>query len=245
MSIPEPRISFATENAILLQFAEPSLNGPSDDLQTRLHALADALHDNTEVQPLLEDVVVGPGSVLLVLYDGRQAAPLLQQAEALWLNVASLPERPSRTVRIPVHYGGEFGPDLEHLARLTGLDPDEVVMRHSQAIYRVHCLGFLAGFAYLGGLDSRLFCARKTTPALRVAPGSIAIGGQSTGIYPTESPGGWHVIGQTMLRLFDPAGREPTLLRAGDSVRFEVATDPPGDTVTGHGSHTSSGAIND
>lgn len=219
MSIPEPRISFATENAILLKFTEPSLNAR---LQNRLNALADALQSKAEVCALLEDVVVGPGSVLLVLYDGRQATSVLQQAEVLWLDVASLPERPQRTVHIPVRYGGASGPDLEHVARLTGLDPEEVILRHSQGTYRVHCLGFLAGFAYLGGLDSRLFCARKTTPALRVAPGSIAIGGQNTGIYPTESPGGWHIIGHTELRLFDPAGQEPTLLRAGDTVRFEI-----------------------
>lgn len=222
MSIPEPRISFATENAILLKFTESSLNAPSDRLQNRLNALADALQNQTEMCALLEDVVVGPGSMLLVLYDGHHATSVLQHAETLWLDVASLPERPQRTVRIPVRYGGESGPDLEHVARLTGLEPEEVVLRHCQGTYRVHCLGFLAGFAYLGGLDSRLFCARKTTPALRVAPGSIAIGGQSTGIYPTESPGGWHIIGRTELQLFDPTGQEPTLLRAGDIVRFEI-----------------------
>src|SRR5690554_6104336 len=222
MSIPEPRISFATENAILLKFTEPSLNAPSDHLQSRLHALADALQDDNRARALLEDVVIGPGSMLLVLYDGRQAAPLLQWAESLWLNVASLPERPSRTVQIPVHYGGEAGPDLVHVARLTGLEPEEVALRHSQSTYRVHCLGFLAGFAYLAGLDPSLHCARKATPALRIAPGSIAIGGRNTGIYPAESPGGWHIIGHTKRRLFDPAQHEPALLRAGDTVRFEI-----------------------
>src|SRR5690554_736681 len=225
MSIPEPRISFATENAILLKFAEPSLNVSSDHLQGRLHALARTLQMKAEARALLEDAVVGPASLLLVLYDGCHAEPLLRQAEALWLDAASLPDHTSRVVRIPVRYGGEMGPDLEHVARATGLAPQEVIARHSQGRYRVDCLGFLAGFAYIGGLDSSLYCARKTVPAIRIAPGSIAIGGTRTGIYPTESPGGWHIIGRTGLCLFDPARPEPSLLQPGDEIRFEIMPD--------------------
>lgn len=229
MSIPEPRISFATENAILLQFAESALNAPTDSLQNRLHALARTLLTAPESRVLLEDAVVGPGNLLLVLHDGRHAEALLEHAEALWLDASALPAHSHRVVSIPVQYGGVEGPDLEQVARAIRLTPDEIIARHSQAHYRVHCLGFLAGFAYLGGLDARLHCARKQTPATRIAPGSIAIGGGNTGIYPTESPGGWHIIGRTRVRLFDPTRAEPALLQAGDEVRFRL-TDVDSDT---------------
>jgi KipI family sensor histidine kinase inhibitor len=97
---------------------------------------------------------------------------------------------------------------------------DEVVRRHAAGDYVVHMVGFLPGFAYLGGLDPRLATPRRATPRTVVPAGSVGIGGQQTGVYPMDSPGGWHLIGRTELRLFDPRRDPPTLLRAGDRVRF-------------------------
>jgi KipI family sensor histidine kinase inhibitor len=124
------------------------------------------------------------------------------------------------TIEIPVRYGGEYGPDLEDVARHTGLAPAEVVRRHSGGCYLVYFLGFSPGFPYLGGMPPELATPRLPAPRKRVPAGSIAIGGSQTGVYPVESPGGWRIIGRTGLRLFDPKAVPPALLRAGDSVRF-------------------------
>lgn len=126
----------------------------------------------------------------------------------------------TRTIEIPVRYGGEFGPDLEDVARHTGLAPDEVVRLHSGGCYLVYFVGFSPGFPYLGGMPPELATPRLPAPRKRVPAGSIAIGGSQTGVYPVESPGGWRIIGRTALRLFDPQAVPPALLRAGDSVRF-------------------------
>jgi len=126
----------------------------------------------------------------------------------------------ARTVEIPTAYGGEHGPDLEHVARHTGLSPREVVRRHSGADYVVYFLGFLPGFAFMGGLPPELATPRRGEPRVAVPARSVGIGGEQTGIYPLVSPGGWQLIGRTRLELFDPKAKEPTLLRPGDRVRF-------------------------
>jgi inhibitor of KinA len=125
-------------------------------------------------------------------------------------------------VEIPVCYGGEFGPDLEGVAASGGLAAEEVVRLHAAGEYRVHLVGFVPGFPYLGGLDARLHTPRRESPRTAVPAGSVGIGGEHTGIYPVESPGGWQLIGRTPLRLFDAHRERPALLRAGDRVRFRA-----------------------
>lgn len=122
-----------------------------------------------------------------------------------------------RLVEIPTWYGGE---DLADVAAHTGLSVGEVITRHSAAVYTVYAVGFSPGFPYLGGLPPELATPRLASPRTRVPAGSVAIGGQQTGVYPQESPGGWRIIGRTCLRLFDPTRAEPSLLAAGDRVRF-------------------------
>jgi KipI family sensor histidine kinase inhibitor len=126
----------------------------------------------------------------------------------------------ARLVEIPVRYGGEFGPDLPDVARHTGLTPERVVELHAGAEYLVYFLGFAPGFAYLGGLPDELATPRLPAPRKRVPAGSVAIGGNQTGMYPIESPGGWRIIGHTDAKLFDPSAAEPVLLRMGDRLRF-------------------------
>lgn len=126
----------------------------------------------------------------------------------------------AREVAIEVRYGGEHGPDLEAVAAHCGLDAAEVVRRHTAASYRVAMLGFAPGFPYLLGLDPALTTPRLARPRTRVEAGSIAIGGGQTGIYPRPGPGGWRVIGRTDAVLFDADRDPPSLLRAGDRVRF-------------------------
>ncbi len=125
-----------------------------------------------------------------------------------------------RSVEIPVRYGGDEGPDLQELADLRGLTPAQVIELHSSASYLVYFMGFVPGFAYLGGLPPALATPRLLSPRKRVPKGSVAIGGGHTGIYPFETPGGWRLIGRTPLEIFDANSFDLSLLRIGDVVRF-------------------------
>lgn len=124
-----------------------------------------------------------------------------------------------RKVEIAVDYKGE---DLEEVAACCSLTAEEVIRLHAGAEYVVAMIGFRPGFPYLLGLDPRLSVPRRSTPRLRVPKGAVAIGGQQTGIYPAESPGGWHIIGYTSEELFDRERTPPNLLQAGDQVRFKA-----------------------
>ncbi|MDI6881031.1 MAG: 5-oxoprolinase subunit PxpB [Desulfitobacteriaceae bacterium] len=126
----------------------------------------------------------------------------------------------AKLVKIPVCYGGEFGPDLDYVAGYHGLSVDEVIRKHTAPEYRVYMIGFMPGFPYLGGLDPELATPRLSRPRARVPKGSVGIAGGQTGLYPLESPGGWQLIGRTPLRMFNPWADPPTLLRSGDRVRF-------------------------
>jgi inhibitor of KinA len=125
------------------------------------------------------------------------------------------------TVEIPVLYGG---PDLSFVAAHSGFTEEEVIALHTSVEYLVHMIGFAPGFPYLGGLNEKIAAPRKETPDNSVPAGSVGIGGIQTGIYPIETPGGWQIIGQTPLVLFDAEREQPSLLRAGNKVRF-VAID--------------------
>ncbi|MBX2871295.1 MAG: 5-oxoprolinase subunit PxpB [Saprospiraceae bacterium] len=126
-----------------------------------------------------------------------------------------------RQIEIPVCYDSKFGLDLEAISASIGLSSEALIAAHSQALYRVYMLGFLPGFVYMGKLPERLHCKRRSDPRLRVPQQSVAIAGAQTGIYPSEAPGGWNIIGRTPLPLILPEKAEPFLFRAGDRVRFK------------------------
>jgi KipI family sensor histidine kinase inhibitor len=128
--------------------------------------------------------------------------------------------RRGRTREIPVVYGGEHGPDLEEVARLTGLSTDDVVTRHTGAELRVAFLGFAPGFAYITGLQAELDVPRLATPRTVTPAGSVGLAAGMTGIYPASLPGGWRVIGRTPITLFDALSEPPAYLAPGDHVRF-------------------------
>lgn len=125
-----------------------------------------------------------------------------------------------RVVEIPICYGGEFGPDLSFVAKHNGLTPEEVVHIHSSREYLVYMLGFAPGFPYLGGMSERIAAPRRATPRSKIPSRSLGIAGTQTGIYPIETPGGWQLIGRTPLNLFQPEKEEPSLLKAGDKIKF-------------------------
>ena len=140
--------------------------------------------------------------------------------------IAQLPDRAA--IDIGVRYGGRWGPDLDAVAAHAGCSADEVIARHSGRLYRVYMLGFVPGFAYLGRVDPSIGIARHRVPRERVAAGSVGIAGEQTGVYPIESPGGWHLIGRTGTTMFDAERTPPNLLAPGDLVRFvPLAAGPP------------------
>jgi inhibitor of KinA len=165
---------------------------------------------------------------LMVHYD-----PLATGHEELSAQLAALLEAggaaaaSARLWRVPACYEAAYAPDLQDVAQRTGLAPDEVVRLHSQTLFHVYMIGFVPGYPYMGDLPAALVLPRRADPRVRVPPGSIAIASTMTAVYPIESPGGWHLIGATPVRLFDAArvtasgdGR-PALFSPGDKVRFE------------------------
>jgi 5-oxoprolinase (ATP-hydrolysing) subunit B len=188
----------------------------SIEFQQRIWWLADHFRSYAGVR----EVVPGMNNLTVEL---DPAAPVLENLldalRAGWRQSNAV-SYPSRRIEIPVHYGGPTGCDLEEVARHTGLSCEDVVRLHSAGEYTVYFLGFLPGFACLGGMDKRLATPRRKEPRLAVPAGSVGIGGEQTGIYPSVSPGGWQIIGRTSLQLFDSARDPPSLLSPGDTVRF-------------------------
>lgn len=123
---------------------------------------------------------------------------------------------------IPVCYGGDFGQDLSVVARHNNLTESEVIDRHTAGHYTIFMIGFVPGFAYMGGMDNRLATPRKEVPAAKILSGSVGIAGNQTGIYPLETPGGWQIIGRTPLKMFDVNRAQPSLLKGGDRVTFKA-----------------------
>ncbi|MEG6584734.1 5-oxoprolinase subunit PxpB [Dendrosporobacter sp. 1207_IL3150] len=131
---------------------------------------------------------------------------------------------PSRVVYVPVCYSGVMGPDLEFVARYTGLLPNEVVKLHTSKPYLVYMLGFTPGFPYLGGLPEQISVPRQEKPRTKIPAGSVGIGGNQTGFYTIESPGEWWLIGRTPIKAFNPLSPNPFLVSAGDYLHFTEIT---------------------
>jgi inhibitor of KinA len=199
-------------------------------LNTKVLALYDWLHDHHF--PGVTDIIIAYSSVS-VFYDlslvrlGNRGCPdgaffcLKRWLEQAWEETAAfLPDhRSGRSIRIPVCYEPEYGPDLGWVAREKGITQEEVIRLHGSRAYHVYMIGFLPGFSYLGKTDPRLEVSRKAQPVPVVA-GGVGIAGAQTGIYPLNSPGGWQIIGRTPLKLFNPLIDPPVRLQAGDQVLF-------------------------
>jgi inhibitor of KinA len=206
----------AGDAAIVVDF-EPRLDPL---VNARAVGLAESIRESAPAG--LRDVVVGYHSVT-AYYD-----PLAVDADDLltWLGLEARRSRPAgpadgRTVKVPVLYGGESGPDLRTVAEFAGCDEREVVRLHSARTYRVYMLGFMPGFAYMAEVDPRIAAPRRQAPRVAVPAGSVGIAGPQTGVYPVSTPGGWNLIGRTPLLTFDPGREDPCTFRAGDAVRFE------------------------
>jgi KipI family sensor histidine kinase inhibitor len=182
-------------------------------LNTRAIALASALRKRRDVR----QAVAGHASVT-VQFDPDQITHEALAAAIRRLATKRPPmEEPGRLHRIPVVYDG---PDLEAVAAELRLEPQQVIEIHGRPIYRAFLVGFVPGWAYLGPLPDELVVPRRPVPRTQVPAGSVAIAGHQTGVYPLNSPGGWHLIGRTSVKLFLPDSDPPSLFRAGDRVKF-------------------------
>lgn len=189
-------------------------------LNARTVAMADALRRDAFAG--VRDIVPAFASVT-VYFD-----PLVTDVEALTHRLSSLSSAdgdlptagPRAVVDVPVCYGGDLGPDLPDVARVAGVSEADVIAMHVAREYRVFMLGFVPGFAYLGVVNPLIAVPRRTDPRSRVHAGSVAIAGELTGIYPSDTPGGWHVIGRTPMKPFVLDRAQPCVFRAGDAVRF-------------------------
>ena len=211
-----PRVIPFGESAFLVELGaevDPELNA-------RVHALAELLDGGGAELPGLDRCVPAYASLLVPFTTEAVDTAVLAGRLGELAAGSEATASSGSLVEIPVMYGYDDGPDLDEVARQTGISPDAVIDQHAAAEYRVYMLGFAPGFAYLGPLPEALRVPRRAEPRLRVPAGSVAIAGAQTAVYPQETAGGWHLIGRTEERLWDPTASAPARLHPGDRVRF-------------------------
>jgi inhibitor of KinA len=172
--------------------------------------------------PEIQSIRPGMDCLLLELADDADRDRLKQSLEKI--EVGEIKETPAEIVRVPVCYEPEFATDLETISKMVGLSQEEIINIHSSQIYSVWMIGFMPGFPYLGELPKTLHIPRKSSPDPKLAAGSVAIAEEYVGVYPFDSPGGWHVLGRTPLRLFDYQRTKPSFFNYGMKVQFYPIT---------------------
>ena len=211
--IARPRILPCGDSALAVEFGDtidPELNARVLELDRAAANVAGIVETIPTYRSLL--VVYDPGLV------GFEALGTALQDLAMGLAGTT---GTGRTWRVPVTYGGEYGIDLEATAAHHGISVDELIRRHSAPLYRVYMLGFLPGFAYLGGLDQSIAIPRRISPRLWTPPGTISIGGIQALVASLEAPSGWHLLGRTPVRNFMPDRDPVVIIQPGDSILFE------------------------
>jgi KipI family sensor histidine kinase inhibitor len=205
------------DSALLIEFGE----AVSLELNRKVVTLDEAV---LKAEILEVEELVPTYRSLLIRYD-----PVKTTYEQLVFRIKEIEKKLTESttevkgikITIPLVYGGEYGPDLNYVARYHGLTEEQVVKLHSEREYRVYMIGFLAGFPYLGEVPDEIATPRLETPRLKVPAGSVGIAEKQTGVYPCEAPGGWQIIGRTPFKLFNPQQQPPALLKPGDTVKFK------------------------
>ena len=225
--LPSYKISSLGETALIIDFG----NTIDESINKLVHSLFYQIQ-NDPIPGMIEAV---PGySSLTIYYDilfirnnlNKQTTAFEWVSETL---KKIIPKEnietgdPQILIMVPVCYENEYAPDLDFIASLNKISPDEVIYLHTSTDYHIYMLGFLPGFAYMGMVDEKISSSRKQKPVF-VEAGSIGIAGKQTGIYPFRSQGGWQIIGRTPLKLFDKEKINPVLFKAGDKVQFYSIT---------------------
>ena len=214
-----PDIQFASDRSLLIKIGE-AISRENHEKVLKLFFLLSAskVQGIQSIHPAYNSILITFDPCFVHPHQINEIITSLLQQE----NSVTIPE--SRIINIPVCYEDEFAMDILKVARYNSLTVDQVIQFHSQPEYLIYFLGFSPGFPYLGQMPKEISMPRLLTPRLKVPEGSVAIGGDQTGIYPVASPGGWNIIGRTPLTLFSPDKKEPTLLRMGDKIKFVPIT---------------------
>ncbi|QTE23905.1 5-oxoprolinase subunit PxpB [Polaribacter cellanae] len=176
-----------------------------------------------EKSTLIADFIIGYNSLTLKYTNEiSNYSDETQQLQSIYQQDLKRQQTEKFLWEIPVCYDLEFGIDLRELSEKSNINIEKIIKIHSKKIYTVFFIGFLPGFLYLGGLDSRLYFDRKPNPRLKVPKGAVAIGGKQTGVYPQESAGGWNIIGRTPIHFFNIKNENPCFAKAGDQVKFKA-----------------------
>jgi len=212
----KPRFLLAGDRGLLVEFGasiDPEINQKVRQIFFSLEKIP--IDGVTEIIPTYRSI--------LIFYDPFRSDPERLKKEILDREnkLGSWEIPPTETIEIQVAYGNDFGPDLEFVAQHNNLTPEEVIQIHTSGTYLIYMLGFTPGYPFLGGLSEKIFTPRLENPRLVVPAGSVAIANNQTGIYPIDSPGGWQLIGRTPIKLYDPTGSPPILLKAGNYVSFK------------------------
>ncbi len=209
-----------SENAILIEW--PSII--DDDILQNLISFKKTIENNS-LKQIVE--VVSAYNSLLIIYKStiENVYNEFLRLKTLYRSDKQIMGKQNRLWKIPVCYSPALAPDLEFFCKVKSLTIEKLVTLHTTPVYTVYFLGFLPGFLYLGGMDSKLDLARKNTPSSYVKKGSVAIGGNQTGIYPIDSPGGWHVIGSCPLEFFTPQVDPPCFISSGDKIKYISITE--------------------
>lgn len=224
----KPTIKAMGDSAVIIKFSE--------SINLKAHLVIKVLSEYLDKRPFAGMIEYVPAfTTMTIFYNPLEVMRknphdnkdipfdvVKKKIEDILCNLGSNIEDKPRIVEIPVCYGGEFGPDLKFVAEYNNLTIEEVIDIHSSCENRVYMIGFAPGFPYLAGMSEKIASPRRKTPRLAIPAGSVGIAGNQTGVYPISTPGGWQLIGRTPLQLFRPEDNIPSLLRAGDIVKFKA-----------------------
>lgn len=203
------------DKSLVMEFG----NSIKPEINAKIRNMVMAIDENT-IKGISE--IIPTYRSILIIYDPLliEYNNLIEYLKETYSSLGDSSEGATRIVELPTVYGGEYGPDIEFVAKHNNLTVEQVIKLHSSTDYLLYMLGFTPGFGYLGGMKKEIETPRLQVPRTKIPAGSTGIAGNQTGIYPIDSPGGWQLIGRTPVKLYDPLATTPILLNAGDYVRF-------------------------
>ncbi|WP_333473048.1 5-oxoprolinase subunit PxpB [Crassaminicella thermophila] len=211
----ETKYLISGDQAIVIEFG----NKISEEINSKVRAMMIAINKKN-IEGVVE--MIPTYRSLMVHYNPLKVDfnSLCEELKSIEKQLDDIEIPLPEVIEIPTLYGGDYGADIENVAKHNGLTVDEVVKIHTSKEYLIYMLGFTPGFPYLGGMDDRISTPRLKTPRTKISAGSVGIAGSQTGIYPIDSPGGWQLIGKTPLKLYDAYRENPILLQAGNYIKF-------------------------